>query len=514
MKRLMSSFRTLLLVLFIPFLVISCGEEEKSDNKPTVSNSSVQTCQTGLNVDHKVSIRNDRLQTIVVAVDGDFNNILVAIESGETCEVDKTGLSGELVLLKVADYADASADPDSAEILTSRLFLRAPKGGSNDTWTILSGFGYAFLENLDDRILNIRKDSRLGESFGFINSNSEQQLDLPKGSPLTLVAFPLTSDGELLSTPTNVMTNLLPNSNVANAQANKRLIGVASVDLALTNYSDHNVAIKLATESEFLINENTDNEIIQPNNVGNLTVQFPSNEDGLGSIGSQTIQAFIGSQGEFDPSLFSFSTSVSLTYEKNTTYSAIFDGSTINLPTSNSDDPVTNDPTTRFIKLVANGNRLSIQNADWSDTGTEESGTKWSCVEDTDTGLVWENKVNDENSVHHKYNYYHWGGIGTRGSSGYHYGDWDVLVNAANNANLCGFNDWRVPTLEELKTIVDNGRSDPSIDVHYFPNTLSAGYWSSSPSSYDAWTVYFDNGNDNHNYRYDLNRVRLVRSSQ
>ena len=497
MKRLMSSFRTLLLVLFIPFLVISCGEEEKSDNKPTVSNSSVQTCQTGLNVDHKVSIRNDRLQTIAVAVDGDFNNTLVAIESGETCEVDKTKLSGELVLLKVADYADASDDPDSAEILTSRLFLRAPKGGSNDTWTILSSFGYAFLENLDDRILNIRKDSRLGESLGFINSNSEQQLDLPLGSPLTLVAFPLTSDGELLSTPTNVMTNLLPNSNVANAQANKRSIGVASVYFSLANNSNHNVALKLATETKFLLNKNTNNEIIQPNNVGSVTVQFPSNENGLGSIGSQTIQAFIGSQNEFDPTFFSFSTGLHLTFEKNLTInSTTFDGSTI--------------ATQQYVKLAANGYRLKIQDADWSDTGTETAGTKWSCVEDTDTNLVWENKVNDENSGHYKYARYR-----------YPLGRGMHLVNSANSTNLCGFSDWRVPTIDELKTLVDDGRSDPSIDVHYFPNTVSDWFWSSKvppcsgSCSSDRLILNFGNGySSKYDYESSANHVRLVRSGQ
>ena len=407
MKRLMSSFRTLLLILFIPFLVISCGEEEKSDNEPTVSNStdqqedsnssddqnndpdsSVQACQTGLNVDHKVSIRNDRLQTIAVAVDGDFNNILVAIDSGETCEIDKTGLSGELVLLKVADYADASDDPDNAEILTSRLFLRAPKGGSDDQWTILSGFGYAFLENLDDRILNIRKDSRLGESFGFINSNSEQQLDLPKGRPLTLLVFPLTNEGELLSEPTNILTNLIPDSSLANAQAGKRLIGVASVDFALTNNSDDNVAVKLATETEFLLNNNNGTKIIQPNHEGSVTVQFPSNEDGFGLVDRQIVQAFIGSRVEIDPSLFSFSTSVSLTYEKNTTYSAIFDGSTINLPTSNSDDPV----------KEKSDNKPTVSNStDQNNDPDDQNNDPDSSVQTCQTGLNVDHKVSIRN---------------------------------------------------------------------------------------------------------------------
>ena len=333
------------------------------------------------------------------------------------------------------------------------------------------GFGYAFLENLDDRILNIRKDSRLGESFGFINSNSEQQLDLPKGRPLTLLVFPLTNEGELLSEPTNILI-LIPDSSLANATAAKRFIGVASIDLALTNNSDHNVAVKLATESKFLINDNNLTKIIQPNHEGRVTVQFPSNEGGSGLVDRQTIEVFTGRLVDIDPSLFSFSTSMSLTYEKNTAYSATFDGSRANLTTSNltTSNSGGGSGTARFIKLAANGNRLRLQDADWSDTGTESAGTKWSCVEDTLYGLVWENKVNNNNSVHYKYNKYQWG-------------EWDFLVNLTNRSNLCGFNDWRVPTLQELKTLVDDGRSDPSIDVHYFPNTVSSWFWSSSPNA-------------------------------
>jgi hypothetical protein len=38
---------------------------------------------------------------------------------------------------------------------------------------------------------------------------------------------------------------------------------------------------------------------------------------------------------------------------------------------------------------------LSIQNAAWiiGGTGTESAGTKWSCVRDNVTGLIWEVKT-------------------------------------------------------------------------------------------------------------------------
>ncbi len=41
-------------------------------------------------------------------------------------------------------------------------------------------------------------------------------------------------------------------------------------------------------------------------------------------------------------------------------------------------------------------------------------------------------------------------------------------------------NDWRLPTILELQTIVDNGKATPAIDTAYFPNTPSANFWTSS----------------------------------
>jgi hypothetical protein len=90
-------------------------------------------------------------------------------------------------------------------------------------------------------------------------------------------------------------------------------------------------------------------------------------------------------------------------------------------------------------------------------------------------------------------------------------------VDGSNNESLCGFNDWRVPTLMELDSIVDLGRITPSIDISYFPNTESSHYWSSSPyanySGY-AWIVNFGYGYDNYLNRGNNNVLRLVRSGQ
>ena len=76
---------------------------------------------------------------------------------------------------------------------------------------------------------------------------------------------------------------------------------------------------------------------------------------------------------------------------------------------------------------------------------------------------------------------------------------------------------WRLPTMKELQTLVDEAETDPAIDTSAFPDvssTSGSDYWSSSPvaglSSY-AWYVRFEYGVPDYGdvtYQY---RVRCVR---
>jgi hypothetical protein len=113
-----------------------------------------------------------------------------------------------------------------------------------------------------------------------------------------------------------------------------------------------------------------------------------------------------------------------------------------------------------FTKLDAAGNELPA------------SATEWSCVRDNVTGLTWEVK-SDDGGIHDKDNTYRWGGKTALGDGtwGAYYDDWDTLVDGSNNEGLCGFTDWRVPTIKELEGLVDAGSYNPAIDSGYFPNT-------------------------------------------
>ena len=94
---------------------------------------------------------------------------------------------------------------------------------------------------------------------------------------------------------------------------------------------------------------------------------------------------------------------------------------------------------------------------------------------------------------------------------------WQGALQAAeqaNSVNLAGYNDWRVPNIKELASLVALHCFIPSINTALFPNTASSSYWSSSPLANDsdnAWFVDFSNGNDDTFNRSNFRRVRLVR---
>ncbi len=95
-------------------------------------------------------------------------------------------------------------------------------------------------------------------------------------------------------------------------------------------------------------------------------------------------------------------------------------------------------------------------------------------VLDNETGLVWEKSPDTT----------------TR--------DWYDAAYYAYNKNVGGRGGWRLPTVEELRTLVDPTRSNPALPSgHPFTNVQSGYYWSSTPnvaSTSNAWFVGFSNG--------------------
>lgn len=82
------------------------------------------------------------------------------------------------------------------------------------------------------------------------------------------------------------------------------------------------------------------------------------------------------------------------------------------------------------------------------------------------------------------------------------------------NLSLNGLTGWRLPTIKEFHTIVDDWYEDPSIDRNAFPNTRVAYYWTSILSPYDPavhYTVGFSRGQLYPGNTTDYMSVRCVR---
>jgi hypothetical protein len=92
---------------------------------------------------------------------------------------------------------------------------------------------------------------------------------------------------------------------------------------------------------------------------------------------------------------------------------------------------------------------------------------------------------------------------------------WASALGYCAGLNWGRSQDWRLPNAKELRSIVNDRRSSPAIDVAAFPNTPAAYSWSSSSVadfSGNAWGVYFDYGFVNGPGKSSNNYVRCVRS--
>ncbi len=94
--------------------------------------------------------------------------------------------------------------------------------------------------------------------------------------------------------------------------------------------------------------------------------------------------------------------------------------------------------------------------------------------------------------------------------------DTETYIAKMNEVEMCGYHDWRLPTREELRSVVDYGFSLPAIDKDYFPNTISSAYWTSSRyvnNDFRVWVVNFEHGGDNTHEKHRTLPIRLVRDS-
>ncbi len=115
-----------------------------------------------------------------------------------------------------------------------------------------------------------------------------------------------------------------------------------------------------------------------------------------------------------------------------------------------------------------------------------EDGT----VTDNNTGLIWQQQ-----------------GVDTTHT-------WGYAVTYCEWLSYSGYSDWRLPNIKELRSIVDNTKYNPAIDLIFFPNTNASSYWSSTTYSYNstyAWSARFFSGHVYIPNKSNLYYIRCVR---
>jgi hypothetical protein len=113
-----------------------------------------------------------------------------------------------------------------------------------------------------------------------------------------------------------------------------------------------------------------------------------------------------------------------------------------------------------FIKLGKGGKSLA-------GSATWDKGHRLTL--DINTGLIWEVKSPKKGDVNYCEERYNWKDAGNK------------YIKAMNKKKYGGFSDWRLPNKDELRSIIDYGRTGPAVDTRYFPNCKSDFYWTSVP---------------------------------
>jgi formylglycine-generating enzyme required for sulfatase activity len=115
-------------------------------------------------------------------------------------------------------------------------------------------------------------------------------------------------------------------------------------------------------------------------------------------------------------------------------------------------------------------------------------------VVDNTTGLVWEQ------------------------SPGVDHVGWSEASDYCLGRRTGGRGEWRVPTKEELASLVDRSQENPALpDRHPFANVKSAIYWTSTPDPKDrvlAWHVSFFTGQVTVDGKHLNRRVWCVRDQR
>ena len=124
------------------------------------------------------------------------------------------------------------------------------------------------------------------------------------------------------------------------------------------------------------------------------------------------------------------------------------------------------------------------------------------------TGLMWQRCAVGQ----------YWSGDSCAGTASKMTWSEALLAGRYFDIPLHNFNvDWRLPNVNELRSIVEAKCVNPSVNESIFPATDASNFWSASAkagNSDAAWVVSFYTGSAYNNYKSSAHQVRLVRAGQ
>ena len=154
-----------------------------------------------------------------------------------------------------------------------------------------------------------------------------------------------------------------------------------------------------------------------------------------------------------------------------------------------------------------------------------DNARQWSCVNDIRTGLMWEVK-SPEAGLRFSKNLYSWYSPVNKSLQGEADGgrclgsidcDTDAYVQAMNTIKYCGYDEWYLPSKNEMQTLIVHNnyyrKQKVTVDIRYFPHTRPSWYWTSSDhEEYDeyAWFILFRNGLALSDLKERAKHIRLV----
>jgi hypothetical protein len=128
-----------------------------------------------------------------------------------------------------------------------------------------------------------------------------------------------------------------------------------------------------------------------------------------------------------------------------------------------------------------------------SESGLSRDGVK-EVVTDSATGLMWQDDA----------------------AAAADPAEWEAVIDRCEALSLGGYSDWRLPSQNELVSLVDYGSIDLSVDPE-FENVAPLPYWSSTSVASDpvnAWIVSFYAGHSNWYGKDNSYYVRCVREGE